>query len=353
MRAAANAALIKFEPRAIASTVLASRVRLEAGELLRTLCAGMRTAETDTLDEWLGAVLGDKRTARDYVTYQFPTQAHFDEYISRIHSFTESQVRTLLRHLLLPSGSLGIDDLRYETLVFMRDADPPMYARMMNHSYFQRLTLQYVSRRSVAPWEGITWVLDLLPHWPGDALRALDAYFLAHAQVLPDGRLQGLSDAMGVIRAWYIGVPGSRSERLDALRAIATRDFEHVIHSLYKHMGYEAVLTPPRNDGGRDVIASRTQVGHTESLRVECKRWNYPVGVEYARAILGVVSDEKANKGVLVTCGAFTRGARALETKNSRLELIDGAALVPLLNEHLGTNWPARLDRIILDSRRE
>jgi hypothetical protein len=54
------------------------------------------------------------------------------------------------------------------------------------------------------PWEGITWILDLLPHWPAEALASIGAYQLAHAQDLPDGRHSSLGDAMAVIRARWV-----------------------------------------------------------------------------------------------------------------------------------------------------
>lgn len=306
---------------------------------------------TATLDEWLSTVLGLGPLPETYITYQFPTQAQFDEYIARIASVPESEILALLRLFLMPSACLGLDRIRYENLALIKQEAPEDYAKMMRLTHYKRLKAYFEKRRSPPPWEGITWVLDLLPHWPADALRALDSYFLAHAQFLPDGRLNGLSDSMALIRAWYIGTPGTQAERLDLLKALSPRHFEHVVHELYTHMGYRAVLTPARKDGGRDIIASRAGAGVTESLRVECKRWHAPIGVEIPRQLLGVVSSEKANKGAVVTCGRFTSVARAFAEGNPRVELVSGEALVPMLNEFLGSSWPTRLDSIILESR--
>jgi restriction system protein len=306
-----------------------------------------------SLDEWLTVVLNENDFSYDFIFYQFPTQPHFEEYIVRIREHSESDVKTLLRRFLIPCGSLMIDSMRYESFDHISKADPAMYERMMHHSYFQRLQAYSTGESEPPPWEGITWVLDLLPHWPKDALKALDAYFLAHAQVLPDGRFQGMSDAMAVIRAWYIGSPGSHAERLESLKQLSPREFEYLIYSLYRHMKYSCSLTPAQKDGGRDVVATRAILGAADTLRVECKRWNSRVGVAQARALLGVVSSEKANKGVLVTSGSFTKVARAFSVANPRLELIDGHELITMLNEHLGTSWPTRLDSIISESRRE
>jgi restriction system protein len=303
------------------------------------------------LDEWLDVVLGAKPIPKHYTTYQFPTQAHYEQFIARLATISEAQVLSLLRLFLLPSMSLGADEAHFKYLMHLRSTDQTSYERVMRLTFNQRLVRYVATWRSPPPWEGITWVLDLLPDWPADALKALDSYFLAHAQFLPDGRLHGLSDAMALIRAWYIGSPATQEERLQLLRALLPRDFERVVHAMYTHMGYDAALTRASKDGGRDIIASRNNPGGRESIRIECKRWYAPVGVRRVRELLGVVSSEKVNKGVLVTTGRFTRGALAFAAQNTRLELLSGSALIPLLNEHLGASWPTRLDSVLLESK--
>jgi len=135
------------------------------------------------------------------------------------------------------------------------------------------------------------------------------------------------------------------------LADLPPRHFEHLVEHLYRKMGYATILTPLQRDGGRDVLAEAREPGKLTHLRIECKRHARPVGVELVRALLGVVSDEKVNKGVLVTTSTFTRGAHQLAERNPRIELIGGRQLVHLLNEHLGPHWPARLDAIIHRSK--
>jgi restriction system protein len=117
-------------------------------------------------------------------------------------------------------------------------------------------------------------------------------------------------------------------------------------------MGYETQLTPPQNDGGRDILACKRGPGKLEHLRVECKQHNKPVGVKTIRAVLGVVSDEKVNKGVLVATTRFTKGTKDFAGKNPRLELIPVNDLIPLLNEHLGASWPRKIERLVVESQR-
>ncbi len=303
--------------------------------------------KTLSLQEWLTLVFSPDLSVADHM---FPTDRHRDEYISTIHSRTDDEIRRLLLKFLIPSCTLGVDKLRLEAFIAAKDHAPDMYSRMKELEFFRRLVLFASGKSSSPPWEGITWILDLLPHFPKRALECLDGYVLAHAQQLPDGRLYGLWEAAEIIRAKYIGDPSTQSEKIAFLLSISSREFEHIIDELYSEMGYDTRLTPAQGDGGRDVMASRKGVGVLEQLRIECKQYTKPVGVEIVRALLGVVSDEKVNKGVLVTTNRFTRGALQLAERNPRLELIAGTQLIPMLNKYLGARWTTRIERIISSS---
>lgn len=75
-------------------------------------------------------------------------------------------------------------------------------------------------------------------------------------------------------------------------------------------MRYET-LTPARKDGGRDVIATKRKPGSLEHTRIECKLYNEePIGLRVVQRLLGVVSGEKVNKGVVVTTSVFTKPAK-------------------------------------------
>ena len=117
-------------------------------------------------------------------------------------------------------------------------------------------------------------------------------------------------------------------------------------------MDYETELTSAQKDGGRDILANKNAPGRLEHLRIECKQYSRPVDVKIARALLGVVSDEKVNKGVLVTTSRFTKGAKDFAGRNPSLELIAGSNLIPLLNEHLGSRWPLQIGRLVAESQR-
>ena len=308
--------------------------------------------EDMALEDWLKLV-ANPPAETTFIDYSFPTDMHFQNYLSSIAVRDEQEVMLLLRQFLIPTGTLGTDRLHFAFLLDTLRKNPDKFEQNLNSEYNRRLLSFGAKRSQIPPWEGITWALDLLPHFPRQAIDAIESYFLAHAQQLPDGRLIGLSQAMAIIRAKFIGFPRTQEEAIQFLLDMHPRNFEHLIERLYNEIGYETQLTPPAKDGGRDILTKNTDPGKLEHSRIECKRYNIPVGVETTRTLLGVVSDEKVNKGVIVTTSRFTRGAKDLAKRNPRLELIDGVRLIPLLNEHFGPKWPLHLERIVLESQKE
>lgn len=308
-----------------------------------------------SLEDWLEALFEAELGSDLFTTvidFRFPTDAALEEFLMKAQSYSEAQVRRVLRHLLLPSCSLGVDELRERNLITASEQDPERFRQLMASELNRRLFVYAKAANQPPPWEGLTWVLDLLPNFPKEAIQALEAYLLAHLAALPDGRINGLSDAVAVIRAKYIGLPGSEPEKLEHLLSFEPRDFEHIVERLYSSLGYETKLTQGSYDGGRDIRASRSEAGKSETIEVECKRYAGTVGVAIVRAVLGVVSSGKVNKGAIVTTGRFSRPAQDLASANPRLELIDGPTLVVLLNENFGPRWPSNLDNQILESKR-
>jgi restriction system protein len=165
---------------------------------------------------------------------------------------------------------------------------------------------------------------------------------------LPDGRVSGLFDAMTLIRAWYFGKAGDVKGRLLTLMGIHHRQFERLVADLYERMGYEVVLTKQSRDGGRDIIATRSEPGHRERLDIECKQYTSAVGSDAVNRLAGAMEEYGANKGVLVTTSHFSRPALKRAEGVPRIELIRGDELVPLLNRYFGARWPERIDGILM-----
>ena len=199
------------------------------------------------------------------------------------------------------------------------------------------------------PWEGITWVLDLLPLFPQMAIDSISAYITAHCQFLPDGRWTGLEDAMSLIRARYFDLAHPR----EILLGLRPRDFEFLVAALYDGMGYEVVVTQASRDGGFDIEARRSGPGACEVVLVECKLHELAVGVEVVRALSGVVEARRANKGVIVSSAPFTKPAIAWAASVKRVELLNYGALNKLLNRFRGSDWPFHIDSIISTQKRK
>jgi restriction system protein len=300
------------------------------------------------LEEWL-TLLFNPPSGKQFTNWAFPTPEHRQEYLASIHQRPEDQVYRLLHKFLIPSTTMGCDKRHLAILKAIQKDTSEMSRRFSQ--YDKRLILYFSGHSPIPPWEGITWILDLLPHFPRQALEGLRAYILAHAQELPDGRYIGLYDASEVIRAKFIGIPGTKSEKIQFLLDLQPRDFECLVERLYHGIGYETMLTYAQKDGGRDIIATKRSPGKLEHLRIECKRYSGPIGVPIVRSLLGVVSDEKVNKGVLVTTSRFTEPAQKLANRNPRLELIAGNQLILLMNEYLGPSWPLHIDRLVVASQ--
>lgn len=237
-----------------------------------------------------------------------------------------------------------VSDLLVDPRLSSPCVDAELAASLQKSDHVKRVIRWFFGKSKEPPWQGLKWVLDLLPFRPRLALDVIQAYVVAHAPLLSDAMYDALHDAQAIIRARYIGVPKSTDERVWLLQELSFREFEQVVEQLYSQMGYATQLTPSSKDDGRDIIATSSVAGRRERVLIECKRYQGKVRIETIRALQGIVGAELANKGALVTTAQFTRGARKLEAGDRRIELISGPQLVSLLNEHLGHTWPVNIE---------
>ncbi|WP_370934611.1 restriction endonuclease [Amycolatopsis sp. cg13] len=293
------------------------------------------------LEEWLTTLLrldpDGERSQKGLHTWSFPTRGLLDEYLASITARSEREVRRLLRHLLFEGATFGFDDDLHLSLIKQGEAFEELVEQ---HEYFRRLTL--TMRAGMHAHPGVRWVIDLLPDSPARAAMIIESYARAHHGRLPGGRSEGLADAVAVINTYYID--NSSIPWREALMSITPRQFECLVARLYAAIGFDVTLTPPSRDGGRDVVALKSNPGGKQKLLIECKQYGRKVDIKAARALLGVVSNEHATGGVLVTTSGGTKGVHSLASANARFDFVDGPRLVVLLNEHLGPQWPQRLD---------
>jgi len=125
-------------------------------------------------------------------------------------------------------------------------------------------------------------------------------------------------------------------EHPDQLKRVDRRLFEEMIAHLFSEFGYVVELTQRTRDGGRDVIAVRTQIVTVKYL-IECKRPDPDgyVGVKPVRELYGVLEDEGATKGVLVTTTHFSPEAlKFFERHRWELEPKDFTGLMGWIEEY-------------------
>ena len=111
-------------------------------------------------------------------------------------------------------------------------------------------------------------------------------------------------------------------------------EFELVCKRLLENMGFDVETTKTTGDGGIDLIAYNHQPMLLGKYIIQCKRYTGSVGEPVIRDLYGVITSERANKGILITTGHFTKSATAF-AENKPLELIDGAQLKVLIKQYL------------------
>lgn len=121
-------------------------------------------------------------------------------------------------------------------------------------------------------------------------------------------------------------------ENLETMTGI---EFEGFCKRLLESMGFEVQQTKASGDGGIDLVAYNHKPLFEGTYIVQCKRYKGSVGEPTIRDLYGVITSERANKGILITTGYFTNSAISFaEGKN--IELIDGEKLNKLLNDFGG-----------------
>lgn len=290
------------------------------------------------VDEWLELIFTpEKRRKFRFIDYEFPTDNQCRSYIASLPARSDAEIRNLLRCFLIPTGGLGHDS---KILHYWCESD----------QLLEQIDTTEFGRRLIRgqAWEGITWILDLLPPWPQFAVNALDAYIRAHAQVLPDGRFRGLCDVLTVIRAKYL----SAIQPKEVMECLSPRDFEFLTAALFRAKGYKVRVTSQSRDGGADVICWKQEGMVVEKHLIECKHHTGKIGVPVVRQLAGVVSETGASRGIVVSSSSFSTPAIAFANKTGRIQLIDFTRLNKELNKDIGTRWCDRLPEIVAIEQR-
>ena len=304
--------------------------------------------------EWVAVLTGQlEQPSVDYIVIAFPTEEIRDSYLTIADERPDQEVLAILRTLLGGSRTVEPADELHLASLKARQRMTQHASSAFRLSEYDRRVISFFGGVSKTPtWEGLTWVIDLLPHWPQQAVDVVHAYLLAHAQVLPDLRITGLSDAADLIRSRYITRSAATIDTLlNVLLSLGSRDFELLVASLYRAMGYDVRVTPAQKDGGKDVVATR----QNEIVYIECKNWRGRVDSDVVAGLVGRVETHRVTRGVVVGTSGFTSGRASADAvareSPARITLLSGTDLIEQLNESLGSEWHRQLERLLQRER--
>lgn len=300
------------------------------------------TDNFETFDEWYNLV---KTNAEVFPRFRIPYQEWVDEYIERIEEKSESEVLKSLRYLLFPF-TRNLDISSYSDFKEVYDesndsgcSDPNRTTVLMNLKKIEKY--KRIENNQEA-WEGLTWILQLLPFQPYNAIRALNLYLKAEIMYMPDDRIIGIEQCISIIESKFI-YTGNGLEKY--ILNLTPREFELLIASLYEHLGYEIEVTPATRDGGKDIIAKTKREEGKEVVYVECKLYKTTeLNVNVIRALFGVISYEHINRGVIFCTGYVSE---KLKKENPLIQIWTLEEIIILLNAHLGSDWFKRINLLI------
>lgn len=122
-------------------------------------------------------------------------------------------------------------------------------------------------------------------------------------------------------------------------------EFEDFISSLFRRLGFEVEATNYSNDGGVDLVATYNQPVFSGKYIIQCKNWTGPVGQPEVRDLYGVVMDQRANKGILITPSDYTQ--QAYDFANGKnIELINGPILRGLLTTNSENDTTSKTQKV-------
>ncbi len=181
-------------------------------------------------------------------------------------------------------------------------------------------------------WEGICWVLDAVKFSPKRALNVIDTFLMTYLQYFTDLMICGMSDARAVILKRFVEPLGSR-QVFDALR---WDEFEQLCAYLFKAQGHKANRRGGTKDGGIDIEVVKED-GCV--LAVQCRHRRDRSEVTVVRELLGVIGEEKAHGGIIISTSGFTRGALKEAARARRIALMGSSELERELRSAFGLSW--------------
>lgn len=110
------------------------------------------------------------------------------------------------------------------------------------------------------------------------------------------------------------------------LAALEWKRFEEVCAGLFERLGFTTKSAACGADGGIDIHLFWPPSDQPVAI-VQCKAWTKNVGVKLIRELRGVMTSERAAKGIFVTTSAFSDDAIAF-AKGNKIALMDGVEVL-------------------------
>ncbi|KKU55151.1 MAG: Restriction endonuclease [Candidatus Amesbacteria bacterium GW2011_GWA2_47_11] len=121
------------------------------------------------------------------------------------------------------------------------------------------------------------------------------------------------------------------------IAAMNWQDFEYLIREVFERefasIGGEVRVTQSSRDKGVDAVAFDPDPIRGGKVIVQAKRYTNTVHIESARALYGIMQDEGAMKGILITTSDFGKDAYDF-AKNKPISLLNGGNLLSMLHKH-------------------
>lgn len=309
------------------------------------LLEGFYSDNFNDFNEWYGLV---KKNESVYPRFRIPYVEWVDEYVNNIDNKSEKEVKELVRYLLFPFTK-NLDKSSYKDyLVIAKTLEdeniPSNIADNMKKSLegFNNIEKYRRIENGQNAWEGLTWVLQLLPYNPYKAIKALNSYMDAEVAYMPDDRIIGIQQCISIIEAKFIYTNKGLE---NSILQLNPREFECLIGSLYENIGYETEITPATRDGGKDIIARIDREDGKEVVYAECKLYKTTeLSNETVKAFGYTVIKDNINRGVLFCTGYVNEKLKKLD---SRIQIWTLEEIIILLNAHLGSDWSKRLSLLI------
>ena len=112
---------------------------------------------------------------------------------------------------------------------------------------------------------------------------------------------------------------------------LSGRSFEILMFELFKANDYKVKMTPPTNDGGKDLII---WIDGVETY-VELKRWNgsWQVGRPEIQKLLGSAVCDGVSKCLFITTGTYNNNALECAGKTNMIDLWNMEDIMKLIND--------------------